>query len=205
MHCVSRQVEVDAASRGHGAGFVDEDEVFAFVVFLAGGEVVAGLGRIVKNFPNHERMPTRRIARGVLIAFFDRETADFYTVEVQSEAVGPVDRMFFQAGYDKSILDLPFINGHFVALRIADIPFVVKHVGATGATGDDRLLVDAVASAIIPELEFGKVVRIGGAVHVAHLAMQVPIDRGNVLGGIADEVANGVVLVVGFNQKSCGK
>jgi hypothetical protein len=29
----------DPALRGHVAAFVDEDEVFTFVVFLAGGEV----------------------------------------------------------------------------------------------------------------------------------------------------------------------
>jgi hypothetical protein len=37
---------------GYEAGLVDDDEVFAFVVFLAGGEVVLGQFRRLKTYGN---------------------------------------------------------------------------------------------------------------------------------------------------------
>ena len=37
---------------GYGAGFVDEDDVFAFVVFLARGKVVACQSRRLKTYGN---------------------------------------------------------------------------------------------------------------------------------------------------------
>ncbi len=99
--------------------------------------------------------------------------------------------MLLAARHQPAILDLSLIDGHLVALRVADVPFVLD-----AAAGELHLLVDAVARAVIPKFEARKHVAIREAVYLAHLAMQVPADRRDRLGLVGDEVADRVISVV---------